>query len=58
MIAYQSWTAGADDGGAVRRPAPGDALGSALRSVYVETVALPEEMVRLLRQIDRETHRH
>ena len=58
MMSYVSLTAAADDHGVVRRPMPGDALGSALRGVYGETPMLPDDMARLLRELDRENRRH
>lgn len=47
-----------DDNGVVRRPQPGDALGSALRSVYSNEHALPADMLRLLRTLDGPLRAH
>ena len=47
-----------DDQGVVRRPMPSDALGSALRGVYGEPAQLPEDMLRLLRTLDRPLRGH
>jgi hypothetical protein len=58
MIANLAFIARVDDQGVVRRPMPGDALGSALRDVYVEPSAMPEEMMRLLRALDRPLRGH
>jgi hypothetical protein len=37
----------------VRRPRPADAVGAALRGVFA-CPALPDDMVRLLRRLDRQ----
>jgi hypothetical protein len=37
----------------VRRPRPADAIGAALRGVF-DCPALPEDMTRLLRRLDRQ----
>jgi hypothetical protein len=37
---------------------PGDALGSALRGLYGEQPQLPEDMLRLLRTLDRPLRGH
>ena len=43
---------GRDTDQVVRRPRPADAIGAALRGVF-ECPAVPEDMARLLRRIDR-----
>lgn len=58
MIGQFASIARVDDDGVVRRPMPGDALGSALRVVYGDNTALPEDMLRLLRNLDRLSRGH
>ena len=58
MIGLFASTASTDDNGVVRRPMPGDALGSALRQVYGDDPGLPDEMLRLLRTLDRSSRSH
>lgn len=54
MIAFVSSGERIDENGNVRRPMPADALGSALRGVFGEAAALPDDMTRLLRHLERE----
>jgi hypothetical protein len=58
MIGQLASIARIDNDGVVRRPMPGDALGFALRGVYEEPAHLPEDMVRLLRTLDRPLRGH
>lgn len=58
MIGQFASIARVDDDGVVRRPMPSDALGSALRVVYGDGTALPEDMLRLLRNLDRPLRGH
>lgn len=58
MIGQFASIARVDDDWVVRRPMPGDALGSALRVVYGDSTALPEDMLRLLRNLDRLSRGH
>lgn len=48
----------ASDGGfVVRRPRVTDAIGGALMRSYAHAAALPDDMRRLLDQLDRKTRR-
>ncbi|WP_374943301.1 hypothetical protein [Sphingomonas sp.] len=58
MLGFITSISRTDDQGAVRRPMPGDALGSALRSVYGDQHGVPDEMRRLLRMLDRPMRGH
>ena len=40
----------------VRKPRPGDAVGSSLRDVYGADMRLPSDLASLLRRIDARTH--
>jgi hypothetical protein len=44
---------GTEQGHSVRPPRPADAIGAALRGMF-DAPALPEEMARLLRRLDRD----
>ncbi len=58
MIGFQTSITRTDEHGVVRRPAPGDALGAALRGLYGEQPHLPDDMLRLLRTLDRPLRGH
>ncbi|PAX08692.1 hypothetical protein [Sphingomonas lenta] len=47
-----------EGGFVVRRPRVTDAIGGALMRSYAHAAALPDDMRRLLDQLDRKTRRH
>ena len=58
MIGFHASITRTDENGVVGRPMPGDALGAALRGLYGEQPQLPDDMLRLLRTLDRPLRGH